>query len=366
MIRTGASSAARTVSVRARRATPLRTHPGSGWDANAWLIVLLAITLAVLWFGERSESALPVSAFLLPMVVGYLVLEQRRFSVLVVAILACGVTTIVLSGADRLRMSTLIAMSVSAVLLVLSSHRSLLGARRGVGEAMLIDLRDRLMTQSELPPLPDQWYAQALLRSAGGDQFAGDFIVAATTDTAQLEVVVVDVSGKGLAAGTRALQLSGAFGGLLGAIPPHAFMSAANNYLLRQSWDEGFATAAHITLDLTTGRFTLRTAGHPPGLQYHAGSGRWELLESGGPALGLLPDGEFLPASGVLRSGDSMLLYTDGLVETPDRDFRLGIDKLLGEAERLMASGWDDSALRLLDRLESSHDDRAILLLHRR
>jgi hypothetical protein len=31
-----------------------------------------------------------------------------------------------------------------------------------------------------------------------------------------------------------------------------------------------------------------------------------------------------------------------------------------------MSSGWDDSALRLLDRLESSHDDRAILLLHRR
>jgi serine phosphatase RsbU (regulator of sigma subunit) len=90
------------------------------------------------------------------------------------------------------------------------------------------------------------------------------------------------------------------------------------------------------------------------------------LLESGGPALGLLSDGEFLPASGVLRSGDSMLLYTDGLVETPGRDFRLGIDKLLGEAERLMSSGWDDSALRLLDRLESSHDDRAILLLHRR
>lgn len=367
MTRIAASSAVPPAAVRARsRTLPLRTHPGSGWDANLWLLVLLAITFAVLLFGVLSEAVMPVSAFFLPMVVGYLVLEQRRFSVLVVTVLACGATNIALSGADRLRVTALVVMSISGVLLALSSHRSVLGARRGVGEEMLIDLRDRLMTQSELPQLPDQWYAQALLRSAGGDQFAGDFIVAATTGKSQLEVVVVDVSGKGLAAGTRALQLSGAFGGLLGALPPHEFMTAANNYLLRQSWDEGFATAAHLTLDLTHGRFTLRTAGHPPGLQYHAGSGRWELLESGGPALGLLPDGEFLPASGVLRSGDSMLLYTDGLVETPDRDFRLGIDKLLGEAERLMSSGWDDSALRLLDRLESSHDDRAILLLHRR
>jgi hypothetical protein len=365
--RTVAGTAAHAATVRARsRTVPLRTHPGSGWDANVWLLVLLAISFAVLVLGVLSESAMPISAFFLPMVVGYLVLEQRRFSVLVIAVLACAATNITLSGDDRARMTALVVMGICGLLLVLSSHRSVLGARRGVGEAMLIDLRDRLMTQSELPELPDHWYAQALLRSAGGDQFAGDFIVAATTGTSRLEVVVVDVSGKGLAAGTRALQLSGAFGGLLGAMPSEEFMSAANNYLLRQSWDEGFATAAHLTLDLADGRFVLQTAGHPPGLQYHAGSGRWELLESGGPALGLLPDGEFLPASGVLRSGDSMLLYTDGLVETPDRDFRLGIDKLLGEAERLMSSGWDDSALRLLDRLESSHDDRAILLLHRR
>ena len=363
----GASAVPRGAAMRARgRPTPLRTHPGSGWDANAWLALLVALCLAMLAGAAAEWMTLPVSAYILPLVLGFLTLERLRYIVLVVVVLGCALATIVLAGMDTARMAGLSVLAVSALLLVLASRRSVLGARRGVGESMLIDLRDRLMTQSELPVLPEQWYAQALLRSAGGDQFAGDFIVATTTGRAQLEVVVVDVSGKGLAAGTRALQLSGAFGGLLGALPPEQFLPAANAYLLRQSWDEGFATAAHLTLDLDCGRFTLRTAGHPPGLQYHAGSGRWELLESSGPALGLLPDGDFVAAPGYLRTGDSMLLYTDGLVETPERDFRLGIDKLLGEAERLLASGWDDSAQRLLDRVESSHDDRAILLLHRR
>ena len=42
---------------------------------------------------------------------------------------------------------------------------------------------------------------------------------------------------------------------------------AANDYLLRQEWEEGFATAVHLSLDLATGRFEVRTAGHPPAVQ---------------------------------------------------------------------------------------------------
>ena len=50
--------------------------------------------------------------------------------------------------------------------------------------------------------------------------------------------------------------------------------------------------------------------------------------------LGLIPDAEFDHARGVLRRGDALMLYTDGLVETPTRDIGLGIDRLIGQAER--------------------------------
>ena len=66
------------------------------------------------------------------------------------------------------------------------------------------------------------------------------------------------------------------------------------------------------------------------------------------------------PAS--LRRGDALLLYTDGLVETPQRDIALGIDRLLGQAERLLRGGFDGGAARLVDPLESTDDDRALVL----
>ena len=55
-------------------------------------------------------------------------------------------------------------------------------------------------------------------------------------DGSQLEVALVDVSGKGVDAGTRALLLSGAFGGLLGSVTHEEFLPATNRFLLRQQW----------------------------------------------------------------------------------------------------------------------------------
>ena len=177
--------------------------------------------------------------------------------------------------------------------------------------------------------------AESALRSAGGTLFAGDFIVASATK-GRLDVCVVDVSGKGDAAATRALLLSGAFGGLITAVPPHEFLTAANAYLLGHRWDEGFATAVQLSLDLTSGHFEVWTAGHPPCVHLAAGSGRWSALQSDGPVLGLIEGAEFESVRGVMRPGDALLLYTDGLVETAKREIELGIDRLIGEAEKAL------------------------------
>ena len=247
------------------------------------------------------------------------------------------------------------------------STRSGLGFARTRGESMLIDLRDRLAAQGQLPTLPSDWHAEAVIRSAGGASFAGDFIVAAKTHSGhRLEIVLVDVSGKGLAAGTRALLLSGAFGGLLGSLEPKEFLPAANDYLIRQGWGEGFATAVHLLVDLQTGGYEVRTAGHPPAVQFHAGSGRWSVNWTDGPILGLVEHSDYSPYMGRLLPGDALMLYTDGLVETPRRDITFGIDKLLGEAERLVQRGLIQGADRLVRMVGTENDDRALLMLHRR
>ena len=149
-------------------------------------------------------------------------------------------------------------------------------------------------------------------------------------------------------------------------MPPSEFLAGANRFLLQQAWDEGFATAIHLSLHLDTGHYDLRSAGHPPAALRHAGSGRWEVIETEGPVLGLVEDATFEAISGQMRHGDALLLYTDGMVETRTRDIGLGIDRMLGQAERLLRGHFEGGAARLIDSLGSRNDDLALLLVHRR
>ncbi|MEO5711178.1 MAG: PP2C family protein-serine/threonine phosphatase [Nocardioidaceae bacterium] len=332
--------------------------------------LLLLGACVLIGLSQYVVSVVPLTTLVIPMVIGNLVLGPRSLPWVVVFTL--GVLVIVVAATPSLldgrRIGgVVVVFLIGLIILVSSFRRTRLGVAGVRGESMLVDLRDRIHNQARMPELPKDWYAEAVLRSAGGSAFAGDFLVASrSANGASLQVAVVDVSGKGEQAGSRSLLLSGAFGGLLGALPSEEFLVAANDYLLRQDWSEGFATAVHVEIDLLTGVFELRSAGHPPGVQLHAGSGRWAVHEAEGPVLGLMPNAEFTVVRGRIDRGDALLLFTDGLVETPQRDISLGIDKLLGQGEALLRAGFEQGAHRLIDRLESMNDDRALLLLHRR
>ena len=314
----------------------------------------------------------PLTALLIPLIIGNLVLSPRTLpwtvvfglGVLVVVVAS---TTSLLDG--RRIGGVVVIFLIGLIILVSSFRRTQLGVAGVRGESMLVDLRDRIHNQARMPELPPDWYAEVVLRSAGGSSFAGDFLVASRAeDGTSMQVAVVDVSGKGEQAGSRSLLLSGAFGGLLGAaarraLPGRGQRLPAPPGLERRVRDR----RTRSQIDLRTGVFELRSAGHPPGVQMHAGSGRWEVHEAEGPVLGLMKDAEFTVVHGRVDRGDALLLFTDGVVETPERDISLGIDKLLGQGEQLLRSGFEQGAHRLLDQLGSMHDDdRALLLLHRR
>ncbi len=340
------------------------------YSETTWALVL-GLLAVVLGSGVVAlPDITPVTVVIIPMVLGNQLLGPRTLPWLVVfclGVLVVGIAAREIPMDGRRVAGIVIDFLIGLIILVSSFRRTRLGVAGSRGESMLVDLRERIARQSQIPLLTREWYAEAVMRSAGGSSFAGDFIVASTSpDGRNLQVAVVDVSGKGEQAGTRSLLLSGSFGGLLGALPPEQFLPAANDYLLRQDWSEGFATAVHLSLDLDTGTFELRSAGHPPAVQLLAGSGRWAIHETEGPVLGLMANAGFAVCSGTLNHGDALMMYTDGLVETPERDISLGIDRLLGQGERMLRQGFEHGARRLIDELESMSDDRALFLLHRR
>ncbi len=347
------------------RGPGLRARIGEQRTVLLLVVFVLAVAAATTWM----PTEIPISILAIPLVLGAILLGPRPLPWFV------GFVTVVLAGTASFQVALGVRASLAAlsmlllcvIVLVVSLRRNPLGIGGLRGESMFVDLRDRILAQGVIPDLPDRWLVESALLSAGGSPFAGDFVVATTRGHGRtLEVAVVDVSGKGEAAGTRALQLSGAMGGLIAALPPAQFLSAANDYLLQRAWEEGFATAIHLSLDLATGSFEVRTAGHPPPVQRLAGSGRWLVLRGEGPVLGLLEDVDYAPVRGRLDPGDALLLYTDGMVEEPRRDIDLGIDAMLGEAEQLCRRSFDGLADRLATRVGSPDDDRALLLVHRR
>lgn len=329
--------------------------------------VLVALTVAASVGIVHARPWVPPSTFVLIELLGAFLLRMRGMVVLCAAIVA-QILVIVLGGFGTFTPGTYLLHGIAiTALLVFAAHREHLGLQGAPGDLMIVDLRDRLAAHAEVPPLPDGWRVQTALRSAHREAFSGDFVVTTTRQHGTLlEIALVDVSGKGQDAGVRSLQLSGALSGLLGQLPSAALLPAANDYLLAQDWEEGFATALHLTVALGTGEFTVSSAGHPPPVHLHAGSGVVELLTDGAhPALGVVPGATYPPVRGRIGSGDVLILYTDGLVEVPGGDLDLGIDRLRGAVEDVLATRRGD-ADDVIARIGASEgDDRALVLVRR-
>jgi hypothetical protein len=252
------------------------------------------------------------------------------------------------------------------VMYVLSASRASRGLVGFAGDRILFELTHRQRLLAQLPPLPAGWRAECVVAGADGEEFSGDFLLCTQSGRDHLEIVLVDVSGKGLRAGTRSLMLSSAFSGLLGRIDADRFLPAANSYLVRQDWREGFATAVHLDLDLTTGSFELGLAGHPPAIHFDSARGRWEsVLSRSGPVLGAMDGMSFPQTSGRLNPGDALLLYTDGVIESRTNQLADGIDWMLGAIETYGVS-FPGAAQRLVRGAQGgSGDDRGVVLIWR-
>jgi hypothetical protein len=323
-------------------------------------IAVASVHVSAWWFSP--------GVIILPILVGGLLLWPRALRIYFGFAAAALIYDVVDGKAGAGIVATIVLTAGFAD--VLARTREKLGVQGLRGDRMLLELRDRIRAQGKLPELGEGWGSSLVLKPAGGSSFGGDFVVS-YSDGKILEVALVDVSGKGIDAGTRALLLSGAFGGLLGSVPRDEFLPACNAYMRRGKTSEGFVTAVHVSLDLATGEYVVASAGHPPAVHYDGASGRWRLTRARGIVLGVVPDLHGAAAQsehGVLQRGDALMLYTDGLVEAPGRDIDVGTDRLLGEAERLLSAGFKAGAPALVTAMQreiGSSDDCALVLLWR-
>ncbi len=151
-------------------------------------------------------------------------------------------------------------------------------------------------------------------REVGGDFYDFHFL-----SEGRLGLVVGDATGKGVPA---ALVMSTTCGMLqlaaraLDSPSPGEVLEQVNETLLARIPSNMFVTCFYAILEPKSGTLSYANAGHDLPYLWHAGAAQ-ELRARGMP-LGLMPGMHYEQKEIVLQTGDSALLYTDGLVEAHD------------------------------------------------
>jgi sigma-B regulation protein RsbU (phosphoserine phosphatase) len=157
----------------------------------------------------------------------------------------------------------------------------------------------------------------------GGDYF--DYIKNSDEEDERLGIVVCDCASKGLPAAIQALFVSGAIRMAMSfSIRISQFLVRLNNLIFDTFTYERFVTLFYLELTLSSNRLVLfANAGHPPAIHYSRKKDRFKLLKSTGGFLGLMQNQKFAVENIAMKTGDILLVYTDGITEARDKDGNL-------------------------------------------
>lgn len=180
-------------------------------------------------------------------------------------------------------------------------------------------------------------------------EVGGDFYDFVRLPDDRLGIVVGDVSGKGISAAlymarlTRDLRYFA-----LAESDPARVLKWMNRAVIESGQDDIFVTLIYAVLDAQKRQLVIANAGHMPAVVRRLDEQVVLSLDKvSGLPLGVLPDPEYASETFDLEPGDSVLLFTDGLVEAMDPAQRMyGMERLT----RVMSRGPSD-AISVLDRV---------------
>jgi PAS domain S-box-containing protein len=227
-----------------------------------------------------------------------------------------------------------------------------LASQRAIAEARAELFRHTAAISEELQsslaasPLPVlERFEIAAYYAPGGDaleQVGGDWYDALPTGTGGLAIVVGDVMGRGVRAATTMIHVRAGIRGLMTVeSAPAALLAAADQLMVRDA-PEQFVTAAALLADPDAGTLEVCNAGHVPPVLVRPGGVATVIAEGAGAPLGVLPDVDRVSHRLALEPGCVLVLVTDGVVESRERDIDEGIERLRSRAAELAHGPLDE------------------------
>src|SRR5215207_1787517 len=179
----------------------------------------------------------------------------------------------------------------------------------------------------------------------GGDYY--DFILC----TDRLVVALGDVSGKGTSAALLMSSLHAAVHAQVASCRPITeTIGAVNRYLADNTPANRFVTLFYAELDPLTGSLSFINAGHNPPIIAHEG-GTLEHLAAGGLPLGIIPEFDYREGRTLLRPGDVLVAYSDGVTESQNPS---GEEFGTARLQEVIAQNLHRSAAGIRDKIEAA------------
>jgi serine phosphatase RsbU (regulator of sigma subunit) len=252
---------------------------------------------------------------------------------------------------DRHLLTTLasqVAPAIQVAQLVLERQTEALERERVEQELRVAQRIQQTLLPKEIP-IPAGWRIAAYYQPAR--EVGGDFYDFFSFADGRFGLVIGDVTGKGIPAALVMTMIRSILHAIIQAdTSPGAVLEQANNTLHPDIPPGMFVTCFYAVIDPHTGVARYANAGHD--LPYRYSQGRASELHARGMPLGLMPDMLYEEQTTTLLPGESVLLYSDGIVEAhnPTHDM-FGFPRLMS----LLAEYANDTDTHqfLLDHLHS-------------
>lgn len=244
-------------------------------------------------------------------------------------------------------------------------HKSLMEKQRFVKDMEFARTVQESFLPQKTPELANYQFSAHYTpaQEVGGDFY--DFIKLGENRTG---LVIGDVSGKGVPAALYMAKLGSDLRTLaFTEKDPAAALERLNDLLVERSRRGMFATLLYVELDSQTGKLTLSNAGHLPPIIKRTDGSLVKLAKAGGAPLGMVAGMKYGQEIAALAPGDTVILYTDGIIEAMnareelyayDR-FEALIRKSSSTSEALKTAIIDD--VNKFTGLSPQHDDMTLV-----
>ncbi|MFD9095757.1 PP2C family protein-serine/threonine phosphatase [Streptomyces collinus] len=228
-----------------------------------------------------------------------------------------------------------------------------------------VALQETMLHTPDLARHPD--IAVRYLPATGSLNVCGDWYDAVDLSAGRFTVAVGDVVGHGLIAATIMGRLRSALSAAARTVHGPAQALEVLGLYARSVEGALAATAVQVLIDCPGRLLIYSSAGHPPPVLLHQ-DGSCDLLDQAtDPPLGARPEHVPRPqATTTYTPGDTLVLYTDGLIERRDEDIETGLIRLTSTLATCIGFGPEHLADALLARLDvtsGASDDIALVVV---